>query len=102
MHSSHQLDSRFQRQVYIELVQAETISPPLQSTLVRLPNRQEFVQGGGLLALGVVAAILGVWFLRSFLVVANPNEVVILSGRKWRNEDGQDIGFRILQRFSDE
>lgn len=49
-----------------------------------------------LIPLGIAAAVLGSWFLRSFLVVANPNEVVILSGRKWKNKNGQDVGFRIL------
>ncbi|MBD2260350.1 flotillin family protein [Pseudanabaena sp. FACHB-2040] len=61
-----------------------------------LPSRYELISGGSLLALGITATVLGVWFLRSFLVIANPNEVVILSGRKWRNQAGQEVGFRIL------
>ena len=36
------------------------------------------------------------WFLRSFLCICGPNEVVILSGRKHRTRKGQEIGFRVL------
>jgi flotillin len=46
----------------------------------------------GLLGLGS----LSIWFLRSFLCICNPNEVLILSGRKHRNKQGQDVGYRVL------
>ena len=52
--------------------------------------------GGGLLAISLLLIGLGTWFLRSLLVIAKPNEVVILSGRKWKNRDGQEVGFRVL------
>jgi flotillin len=46
----------------------------------------------GLLGLGS----LSIWFLRSFLCICNPNEVLILSGRKHRNQQGQEVGYRVL------
>ncbi|NJL47866.1 MAG: flotillin family protein [Leptolyngbyaceae cyanobacterium SM2_5_2] len=74
----------------------ETTSFRLETPQPLIPEGSELVGGGSLVALGLAATVLGVWFLRSFLVIANPNEVVILSGRKWQNSEGQEVGFRIL------
>ncbi len=76
--------------------QVETIAPASETSFFKLPSREELIGGGGLLALGLAATAMGVWFLRSFLVIASPNEVVILSGRKWQTKDGQEVGFRVL------
>lgn len=48
------------------------------------------------IALGIFGVILTVWFLKSFLCICKPNEVVILSGRKRRSSDGHEIGYRVL------
>lgn len=76
--------------------QVETVDPTPANSWFKLPSREELIGGGSLLALGLTATALGVWFLRSFLVIASPNEVVILSGRKWQTKDGQEVGFRVL------
>ncbi len=47
-----------------------------------------------LLAMGGTA--LAYWFVKSFLCICKPNEVLVISGRKWRNEDGQEVGYRVL------
>jgi flotillin len=58
--------------------------------------------GNGLLftsvpiALSIFAAIGAVWFINAFLCICKPNEVVIISGRKRRAKDGQEIGYRVL------
>lgn len=48
------------------------------------------------IALSIFGVILIVWFFKSFLCICKPNEVVILSGRKWRTQDGQEIGYRVI------
>lgn len=48
------------------------------------------------IALSLFSALLVVWFLKSFLCICKPNEVVILAGRKWRTQDGQEVGYRVL------
>ena len=96
MKSSWHLNSSSQPKFDSRVLQAATTSQSVESIPTKLSDRHELVSGGGLIALGVAATVLGVWFLRSLLVIANPNEVVILSGRKWRNTDGQEVGFRIL------
>lgn len=48
------------------------------------------------IALSIFFAILIVWFLKSFLRICNPNEILILSGRKHRNKEGQTVGYRVI------
>jgi flotillin len=48
------------------------------------------------LALFIFASIGAVWFVKSFLCICKPNEVVIICGRKRRIKDGQELGYRVL------
>jgi flotillin len=48
------------------------------------------------IAVVIFGGVLTTWFLKSFLCICKPNEVVIISGRKWRNRDGQEVGYRVL------
>ena len=48
------------------------------------------------IALSIFGLIVFVWFIKSFLCICKPNEVLILSGRKRRTKDGQEIGYRVL------
>jgi flotillin len=48
------------------------------------------------IALSIFGLIVFVWFLKSFLCICKPNEVLILSGRKRRTKDGQNVGYRVL------
>ena len=48
------------------------------------------------IAVSIFLVILAVWFLKSFLRICNPNEILILSGRKHRNKDGQTVGYRVI------
>lgn len=48
------------------------------------------------IALSIFGVILILCFLKSFLSICNPNEVLILSGRKRRIKDGQEVGYRVL------
>lgn len=48
------------------------------------------------IALGIFGTLMLIWFLNSFLCICKPNEVVVLSGRKRKTKDGQDLGYRVL------
>ncbi|ACK66916.1 band 7 protein [Rippkaea orientalis PCC 8801] len=48
------------------------------------------------LSLLIFGSILSVWFIKSFLCICKPNEVVILCGRKRKTKSGQEIGYRVL------
>ncbi|ABW25793.1 band 7 protein, putative [Acaryochloris marina MBIC11017] len=44
----------------------------------------------------IFGVILVVWFLKNFLRICNPNEILILSGRKHRTKEGQTVGYRVI------
>lgn len=48
------------------------------------------------IAVSIFGAVVSVWFIKSFLCICKPNEVLIISGRKWRTKDGQEMGYRVL------
>jgi flotillin len=48
------------------------------------------------IALSIFGVIVLLWFVKSFLCICKPNEILILSGRKRRTKDGQEIGYRVL------
>lgn len=47
-------------------------------------------------ALTIFGVILLVWFLKSFLRICKPNEILILSGRKHRTKEGEEVGYRVI------
>ena len=49
-----------------------------------------------LLGMGTVFTVLFIWFLKSCLCICKPNEVVVLSGRKHKTKNGQEVGYRVL------
>lgn len=57
---------------------------------------QVIKSGAFTLALMIFCSILAVWFFKSFLCICNPNEVVILSGRKRKTKEGQEVGYRVI------
>lgn len=48
-----------------------------------------------LLAIFIISSII-VAFLRSFLCICKPNEVIVLSGRKRKSREGKELGYRVL------
>ncbi|WP_421654955.1 flotillin family protein [Leptothermofonsia sp. ETS-13] len=47
-------------------------------------------------ALTFFGLVLLIWFINSFMQICNPNEIMILSGRKHRTKDGQEVGYRVI------
>lgn len=48
------------------------------------------------IALGIFGVLLFLWFLKSCLCICKPNEVLVISGRKWKTKDGEEVGYRVL------
>lgn len=46
--------------------------------------------------LSVLGVFLFVWFVKSFMQICNPNEILILSGRKHQTKEGQEVGYRVI------
>lgn len=68
------------------------------------PSVEQYAIDPGLLWMAVFAAIaiaVGVlaivWFIRQFLYIAQPNEALVFSGRRYRLEDGTEVGYRIVK-----
>jgi flotillin len=45
---------------------------------------------------GVLGLLLLVGFFKSFLKICNPNQILILSGRKHRSPSGEEVGYRVV------
>lgn len=48
------------------------------------------------IALSIFGVIVFIWFLNTFLQICKPNEILILSGRKRRTKEGQQVGYRVI------
>jgi flotillin len=69
---------------------------PPEPTLLGLDSTMLwYAIGGALLAAFTLFAI--VQFLRAFLFIARPNEVLVFSGQRNKTDDGQDVGYRIVK-----
>jgi len=70
----------------------------IQVTQVRQDNGLNgFVAGMPIfLGIGTIFTILLIWFLKSCLCICKPSEVVVLSGRKHKTKNGQEVGYRVL------
>lgn len=80
--------------VGVEVVNAELNPPILAQT-----NNQVGQQLSTALpiALSIFGTIMVIWFINSFMCICKPNEVLILSGRKRKSEEGGEIGYRVIQ-----
>ena len=76
----------------VQLTQVEP-NPPLK---IQKSNIAGIIANSLPIALSIFGIILVLWFINSFLCICKPNEVVVLSGRKRRNKDGQELGYRVL------
>ena len=44
----------------------------------------------------VITGAIATWFLKAFLCICKPNEIVVLAGRKHRTSKGREVGYRVL------
>jgi flotillin len=93
MNVQPQFESFFEQDVAVVQVAQVNANPPLRN---EKNNIDGLISTSLPIALGIFGLIVLVWFLKSFLCICKPNEVVILSGRKHRIKDGQDVGYRVL------
>lgn len=52
--------------------------------------------GAFLIAGSIFATVIIIWFLNTFLQICKPNQILILSGRKRKRKDGQEVGYRVI------
>jgi flotillin len=72
----------------------------LATPLVTLqtPTNAAFIGGGTVGAVTLTLVVLGalIAVLKSCLRICQPNEILIVSGRKYRQENGQEVGYRVI------
>ena len=49
------------------------------------------------LGLGAVAVLLLIIFIKNHMVLCQPNELVVITGKKHRLEDGSVVGYRVVR-----
>lgn len=52
--------------------------------------------GAFFIAGSIFATVILIWFLNTFLQICKPNQILILSGRKRKRKDGQEVGYRVI------
>ncbi|MEL7037116.1 MAG: SPFH domain-containing protein [Cyanobacteria bacterium J06592_8] len=77
--------------IWVEVAQAQ--SPEL------IPINRSPLSGQITTALPIALTIFGtivlIWFLNTFLQICKPNEILILSGRKHKSDEGE-VGYRVI------
>ncbi|MCJ8279293.1 MAG: SPFH domain-containing protein [Rivularia sp. ALOHA_DT_140] len=82
-----------------DLKQVETVEI---AQLAERPIEIQQSNAGGLfgtsllIATGIFGTVLTAWFLQSCLCICKPNEVLVISGRKRKTKDGNEVGYRVL------
>lgn len=78
--------------------QSATVNQAIAQTPTLPPQRggPDIFTVALLLLIAAGGISLSIWFLKSFLKICNPNEILILSGRKHRTSDGQEVGYRVI------
>lgn len=91
------LESEFVSPVDRDVTSVQLAQVPLTSSFrVEKPLIENVLLTSIPIALTIFTTSLIIWFLKSFLCICKPNEVVILAGRKQRTKDGQSVGYRVL------
>ncbi|MGL6283385.1 MAG: hypothetical protein ACRC2J_13365, partial [Microcoleaceae cyanobacterium] len=78
------------QRVHTELAQAPT------SAINSTDNMGGQIATALPISLTLFGIILFIWFINNFLQICKPNEILILSGRKRKTSDGQEMGYRII------
>jgi len=91
------IDLQDETELNIETASESTDLAQLETTSEAMPiQAQAFSIPVTPIALTIVGALFITWFLKSFLKICNPNEILVLSGRKHRTESGQEVGYRVI------
>ncbi|MEO1402701.1 MAG: SPFH domain-containing protein [Cyanobacteria bacterium J06635_1] len=68
----------------------------LVTTQLSKSTGQTAIIGGGAILLGLLGIGALMLIIKTCLRIANPNEILIISGRKYQNQRGQEVGYRVI------
>lgn len=93
----NQLKSSFKQEVVaIEVAQVPTNQSTGNIPASQSQNMNLMGIGLPLIVSGLLALALFLWIVNNILCICNPNEILVLSGRKYKNKDGQEVGYRVI------
>jgi flotillin len=93
------MDNQFNSSLKQEVAAIEVAQVPTNRSIGAMGESQNLNLMGQnlpLIAGGFLALALLIWFINNFLCICNPNEILVLSGRKYKNKDGQEVGYRVI------
>jgi flotillin len=71
---------------------AAALPPPV---IGQVSNRAS-AGGGAAIAVLVFAILLTIWGVNALVQICDPNKILIISGRKYKRQDGQTLGYRVI------
>ena len=82
-------------------LQAQANQPAGQlATTVQATSAPEINTGnvalGGSVGIGLIVIAAAIAFLKTCLRICKPNEILIISGREYKQQDGQKVGYRVV------
>ena len=80
----------------IEITTVEVAQVPRALETSQANNFTGKISTGLPIALSIFGVVILIWFLNNFLQICKPNEILILSGRKRRTKEGQEVGYRVI------
>ncbi|WP_071517570.1 SPFH domain-containing protein [Geitlerinema sp. PCC 9228] len=75
----------------VEVAEVLPAKPLLAQT-----NNSQSAAGSVAIAILIFAAIVTVWLVNAVVQICDPNKILIISGRKYKREDGQTVGYRVI------
>jgi len=77
-----------------ETVEVAEVLPP--APLIAQSGGNNAFGGGVTIALLIFAVLILIWGVNSLVQICDPNKILIISGRKYKRQDGQLLGYRVI------
>lgn len=75
-------------------VEVAEVLPPVP--LVAQAGGNRTLGGGMAIALLIFAILLVIWGVNALVQICDPNKILIISGRRYKRQDGQVLGYRVI------
>jgi len=80
----------------IQKVEAVEVAEVLPSAPIIAQTGGGRAFGGVTIALLIFAILMTIWGVNALIQICDPNKILIISGRKYKRQDGQVLGYRVI------
>ncbi|MEL6940819.1 MAG: SPFH domain-containing protein, partial [Cyanobacteria bacterium J06598_1] len=81
--------------VYLQAQAAEPVAPLLGRADIETTNASGILAGGAI-TITLVSAVAAIALIKTCLRICKPNEILIVSGRKYKQANGKEVGYRVI------